>query len=359
VSERRRALEYCEAAAKTRADTRDYQELLANSRGSLGTALDFANQPAEAEPILRKGVAELQALVDGFPSFRSYREGLINWQRELSRNLFALQKYAESGAALEQVRVNEERLVRDFPGEARYTQELTQTVASQSYRAKLRQNPAPARNPDPSAAVALSPAGYAEAVKRARELAALHPMDWESLESAAEGMAGAVASICADNKLNVEARDKQVGDCAARAVQFLKQAMANGYTGMAYFNTLPCAKSLQKRPDYQALLEAPVTPPAHSPRKFKFDYPFDDPGPRHWEREGVTWTETQPSGIEHVYTISGPIVVNGMPGAKLERMSSSRQAAFVPDLDVGKTQYLWIRQSDGSWVHFGPNTDVE
>jgi len=332
--------------------------------------LEAANQHEEAEPILRRSLAELRAMVDDFPSNGGFRGALIRCQLGLSRNLISQKKEAESDAELEHARVGQERLARDFPEEARHQ---AQDLAFLIDRARTRQNPAPTKELNERAAVTrpqegslVSPASgrsdvndYAHAMKHAAELASLSSTGWEGLEAAAEVIAGALLSIQSDQRLDAEARDKQVEDCAGQAVDFLKQAMARGYTGLRYFDTLPCAKTLQQRPDYQALLAAPVTPPVHSPRKFTFDYLNADPGPRHWVRDGVTWTETQPSGVKNVYTIAGPFVLHGMPGAKLIQMSDTPQTLFVPDVDSRKIQHVWLFQANGTWGHFDSMRDVE
>jgi len=368
----RRAVEYFERAAKLQ-PTSQNRYVLAYNRGRLGMALSGTSLVDAAEFNLRKAVEELQKLVDEFPSYRDYRSGLILCQQELSKDLLSKNKNTQSNAVLEQVRLNQERLVGDFPAEARYSQELAKTVAILGDRAKTGVHSAKTLADDERAALAqprefdflstafaeLLKGNYEHAANIAREVATLNPGDWESLESAAEVMAGALPFIRVDNKLAAEARDKQAEDWSAQAVDFLKQAMANGYTGMAYFNTLPCAGSLQQRPDYQALLAAPVAPPAHCPKKFIFEYTYNDPGSRRWVRDGLTWTETQPSGIKNIYTITGPFVLDGMPGAKLVRMSPSHQTVFVPELGAAKKLCLWMRKADGAWTRLDPIRDVE
>jgi hypothetical protein len=48
-----------------------------------------------------------------------------------------------------------------------------------------------------------------------------------------------------------------------------------------------------------------------------------------------------------------------MPGAKLSRMGADHRTVFVPALEEGKTQYVWLLQADGTWGHFRPMTDVQ
>ena len=75
-------------------------------------------------------------------------------------------------------------------------------------------------------------------------------------------------------------------------------------------------------------------------------------------RDGVTWTETQPSGLKNVFTITGPFVLEGVPGSILIQMKS-KQAAFVPDMDAGRPPYLWLRGADGKWARFVAMKNVE
>ena len=348
VSARRRAVQCYEAAAKTRADSRDYREYLAITRGALGEALDADRRWTEAEPILRKGVEELQALVDEFPSFIRFRGSLMDCQKELSKNLRAQNKVSEADSLLEQIRLQQER---------------------QSQNAKQTPNAPGADQPRPIAApregdpvsVAfgeLRAGNYAQAVKLAQAFADPSPPDWQKSEAAAEVMAGALLLIQADPKLEDKARQKLASDCAAQAVDCLKRAVAAGFTGLAYFDSLPGAKALQSTAGYQMLVKAPAAPPADSPRRFTFDYPHKDPGPRVWVREGVTWTETQPSGVRNVFAIAGPFVLEGTEGSILIRMNSG-QAAFVPNLGAAKPSYLWLRGGDGKWGRFVAMKNVE
>ena len=360
ASKLRRAIECYETAIQAKPDWYTCRSLLAITRGDLGMALESANQLNDAVPILWKATAEFQSILAKFPSFKNCRENLVIYQKKLRSALLAQKKQAEAEAVLEQIRVNQERLARDFPQNAKYAKELAQTVASQNSQAGKGQDPATPTTVDSAAASASSPkaAAYAELIKNAQNLALLNSANWENLEAAAEGMAGEILRVRADDTLSEAARNSQVEAFADRAVKALNQAITKGYTGMAHFNTLPCAKALQHRAEYRALLVTPINPPTQGPKAFSFDYPFSDPGPRKWVREGLTWTETQPSGKKNVYTIVGRSTFNGMMGTKLERMGSLALKAFIPDVEPGVDHYLWILQKAG-WVRFGPNTGVE
>lgn len=368
----RKALDHFANSANERTDPRGFREVLAINRGRLGIALKDDNQLPAAELALRQAVAELQTLADEFPTNPNFREDLVTYLKSLNDVVLIQKKTAESPPLVERIRANRERLTLDFPDITHFGRDLQQMNLELGAAAKVGAPLPTGPRVKASFGTAVSPAGntvkpaaeasaeiYAEAIQQAGQAATHNDPEWEGLETAAETMASAVSLIQADARLDVATRDKQAEDCALRAVDFLRRAVEKDYKGMAYFNFRPFARPLQSRPDYQALLAAPVTPPAYSPQKFTFDYSYDDPGLRHWVRDGVTWTETQPSGLTHVYTIGGPMTLEGVRGSKLNRMSAGSQAVFIPDLGATDMPKLMMRKPDGSWVSLGPITSME
>jgi serine/threonine protein kinase len=128
-------------------------------------------------------------------------------------------------------------------------------------------------------------------------------------------------------------------------------------------------ESVEPKRDTQTL--APVPAPTvskaqelsqaleRSPTKFVLDYQSQpDPGRRTWVRRGATWTETQPSGVQNIYTVSRQLNVYGTEGSELNRTAGGI-TLFLPHLSSNGSWHLMVKQSDDHWVSIGEVKEVE
>lgn len=350
----------------------EYRRVRASTLSNLGDVLLWAGRDQEAEEATAKSCAEYQRLAAEFPSYNHYlwfasRREVVLGELYAKRNA-----EAESLAAWERAVSGYQRLVTVVPGSAVYAKELGQTLATLGAAALARKETKPALDFYRQAAAACPAVGYQQQVcalllknrdftaaeKAALDWASAESAGWEPREHAARVLLRVAGALPVDAESTAAKRDALL----AEIVHQLKQAAAQGFAGLADLEGNPAVlEMLRARQDFQQLRAAPPPPaPQGMPGRFSVDYPHgDDAGIRRWQRDGMTWTETQPSGEQHHFKITGAVTVNKLSGVQLRRDGETELMLFIPNLGSQGNPYLRMLQDDGTWESIGTMTELE
>lgn len=367
------AVECQEQAILSDLRNRDYRHALGNSLTNLGRLLLKQNRLDESEAQLRRATEMLRRLVDEFSTVSNYRAALADALESLALCLTQNGKAKEAEKWEEQLDKERTQLAAEFPDDKRYAEDELKTYALQAGRAFERRQWDTARDryervaalrPDSDThlrlcQIALETKDHAGLLKHAVEFARLSPSTWQSQESAAQFLCDALPMIESDVSLEPAARRAQLDACVGQICGLLKQAITRGFTGMAHLQSADRNRPLRERPEFLALINAVGTPPPLAPRRFSYDYIFDDPGPRSWVRDGLMWKETQPSGLVNTFVIAGEMELKGIPGTELRKLGPESLTLFVPNVGTALPTKLMMRKADGTWTPIGTLTSME
>ncbi|RBP39593.1 serine/threonine protein kinase [Roseimicrobium gellanilyticum] len=360
------AVECQEQAVTMRPRDRTYRHHLGNALSMLGTVLYYQDRATEAEPHVRRAIELHQEMAAEFPSIPLHRTALTEAREVLIYTCIKLGKSKEADALQELQQAELSRLASEFPDEKKHKDNVVKIFALQAARAYERREWSIAR--DRYQRVADATGGYdahlrlcqlaliskepATAVKHGVEFMEKAPINWQNYEVAARQFRDALALIRADAKTAPPDREQAAAECTGHLIKSLQKAVSLGFTGIAFIDHDERAAPLREHPDYQTLLQQSYAAPPRSPVKFQFDYRHDNPGIRHWTREGLTWTETAPKGETGTFTVMGPATVDGVSGTQLEKNGPRRLTVFLPDLGTPEPMSLKLRKPDGSWGAF-------
>ncbi|RYD35146.1 MAG: serine/threonine protein kinase, partial [Verrucomicrobiaceae bacterium] len=182
---------------------------------------------------------------------------------------------------------------------------------------------------------------------------------WQDQERAAGVIAQVLPIYAKDPGLTPAQRALSMDGASAQAIQLLQRAIDLGSPSLDKWRLSDNRfESLRDRPAFQALREAPPDPNGRAPSKFTFDYPFNDPGPRHWRREGDIWTEVQPSGQRNQYKFLHRARVRAVSGSVVSN-SASGITLFIPDPGTPEPAKLMLKTKPDGWRTLKELKDVE
>ncbi len=383
-----------ERLAGTTALKTSAREAAASFSQKRGEYLSRIGNPAAAVPALQHALELLQGLTRELPNRPDLRLAAGNAQLKIGDALRDSARLPEARSAYEEALAVLERLGADFPDVPKWHLSAVPALdkmaamraqagewpearsllnrATSLQREKYSRSPGPERQKlvellDRLVEADLQFGDYDAALAAAEASAQFYPDDWEPWHRAAQAGSRGLRVIARATFPDEAARTRKADEYSRRIVALLRQAITNGYDGIAGFCAKEDAPSLAGHAAFQDLLK---NPPAsldvearlklaleHSPQKFAIDYRSSDPGRRLWERKDRTWTEVQPSGARNVYTASAMIRVNDIPGTELSR-PDGKFTLFVPFRDE-ESAVMMIKMSGGVWGRFADMKDVE
>ncbi|MES2708193.1 MAG: serine/threonine-protein kinase [Verrucomicrobiota bacterium] len=374
----RQAITFHEAAVRSQPENREYRAVLAATFSNLAEMRRRGGDKNLAEPAFHRAAELYQELADRFPAYSSYPQAVVRCQRFLARFYDEQDRKEESQAAWERALTAQRQLISTAPRPPARPADLAGILVKLGEHARGRQAWSEAEDYYRQAATALPAAGYqlpvcelalarqdfATAAREALAWAAAVTEGWQVRERAADILLQAVRSELKDPTPDPDgSRARLVETQLTRTVELLRQAVAQGFLGLPWFENPGKNPLLRQRPDFQDLLRtAPAAfPPGLSvPAGFKLDYPQgSDPGVRRWTREGMLWTETQPSGKQNKFYTAGPGIFEKMPGTEIRRISDGGTALFIPDSSNTIPRDLHMKGFDGAWVLIGSITEME
>jgi eukaryotic-like serine/threonine-protein kinase len=366
-----------------------FRDALASFAGKSGALLCRMGKSAEGLAAMERAVESFQTLAREFPSRPEFRLSAASSRMNLGKALKSLKRIPEAAAKFDEALALQERLASEFPafraapiptlcelaalrGEANEWDEVQKLVkrAIELQKQEFERNPNKERVRSADLQKTLAEAeqklGYrAAAFATAWDAAKLCPDQWERWHLAASLGARCLQSVQNGFPMVGESSEKIVAEYPEAIIQMLRNAIENGYAGVAQFSTEEGVPSLAERPDFQALLE--LVPGLgggtedlqraleKGPVKFTYNYAFAEPGKRRWVRTEKVWIETQPSGSQNTFSVSAPTVVDGVAGTEITRPGF---VLFVPQRSSGPMR-LMMKGNSGAWVFLGAMEDVE
>lgn len=269
----RRSVEIHERVVREEPLNREFRRALAGTLSNLGTTLSAEGKQAEGQPVFLRSLEVSQKLVYECPSDGILQEQLIITRIALSDDL--AKRGLKGAAEKEMLRIcfDQQRLATEFPRSPKYAVELAASHAALAKFAQERKDwitaqreyeRALAANPrgdyhEPLCKLALEAGDHAAATLHAFAWGTSVPPSWETGKSAAEVVVRSLQLVLADVKLDEAERATLTDTYSRQAIVLLKQAVAQGYTGLAGFSTPELTASLRQRPDFQALLKTAPT----------------------------------------------------------------------------------------------------
>jgi tetratricopeptide (TPR) repeat protein len=352
---------------------------------------------AGGEVLLRRAVDVYRNLADEFSSRPSHRQAAAYVLTNLGSLLKDNGRVPEAVVAFEQAIGLHEKLAAEFTQVSKFDEALLQTlrfliqtrVALNEWpkarellkKAVAQQQKLFALSPDDNrrpladlqkelTEACLRVNDIPSAYNASCEAAKLVPDKWELWHRAACLGARCLSEAIRDVSLPRETRESIVTRYEEEVIELLRQAATKGFDRVAQFPADEGVPSLAVHPQFQTILT--IRPPGaqtpeeqlraleRCPTKFAFTYKHPpDPGRRIWARKGITWTETQPSGVQNVYVIAGPTTVNEVEGSELRRSDGSSTTLFVPYRESKGTKKLLIKGSSGRWGYLGTMEEIE
>ncbi|WP_052573882.1 serine/threonine-protein kinase [Haloferula sp. BvORR071] len=362
--------------------SRGNRDLLATTCMNLGHIMTFSGRWDEALVYLREAMTHYDRLAQDLPSVPEYRSSSARCRMLMGMSLLNLGRSWEAEPELQESIAAQHRLGEEFPADdkhatregvalevlAKLKRKAGDTAnARQLYEASIEcHRRALAARPDDVesskfiaerwhslAQMALDEGDAAQAVRNAREIPVTFPGRWEEYSAAARLVAQAVARVLTQQELPESERMIQAEQHAAVAVELLQKAIDARYPYVPELANDPDFEPLRVYPSFAALKEPPPEMPGAQPERFVFDYPYDDPGPRNWKREGDHWTETQPSGRSSEFRVVGRIRLRGVSGTEIEHLTEPDFHLFIPDRNTPDTPKLSMRRGDTPWAGLG------
>jgi tetratricopeptide (TPR) repeat protein len=341
----------------------EYRRLRGKSLSLLGGAL-VRNNEGSGEEQFAQALELRRKLTEEFPEEAEYLEAEISSHKDLSKALAARGLTAESEAELKRACDGQRRLAEEFHGDAKYVKPLAGLLAKLAGCAQRRNAWPEARDlysqamqaaplPEYRKAFiegALEARDYGAVVQEAKAMSLSTSGGWGARVRGAEFIATALPMVAQDASLEETKRTALVESYGGSVVELLQLAVKQGYADVAAFDTAP----LGERSDFQSLLRETATASSTGAHHFRYDRPNDpDPGVREWERDGATWTETQPSGAKSTFTVIGRTVVEKTRGTEIRRNGKGGSSLFIPDPDTPEPHFLRIKSSSGTWGAVG------
>jgi serine/threonine protein kinase len=391
----RQILPELETLAKETPGDPKYREALASFTGKSGAVLCRMGNASEGLAVLERAMESFETLATEFPTRPEFRLSAASGRVNLGKALKDLKRIPEASAKFDEALALQEKLASEFPKMPNFRAapisplselaglraEANEWVEAQKLltRATELQQKEFEREPNRErvrladlkrrlAEVEQKLGQPVAAFATAQDATALCPDRWERWHLAASFGARCLQSAATGVPVEGESREKIAEDYPKKIVQMLRNAIENGYDGVAQFCTQEGVPSLAERADFQALLKlVPGLPGGSddlkralekSPINFTFNLKSDkDPGKRKWVRIEKIWTETQPSGAQNIYSVSAPRVVDGVAGTELIR-NDGKIMLFVPQRSAGRMELLMM-QAYGKWGVLGAMEDVE
>jgi serine/threonine protein kinase len=338
-----------------------------------GRSAFSAGDYEEGDALFREARELARRNVDQYPGYSVYRENLMNVLNMIGNSYSQRGRDDEALEMLEELKVEQQRLMAAFPRSTAYPPLLAKTFAKLGDAALKKKDLSAAKDRYEQAfathridtycailcGIAIDMGDHATAVRRALESTGLAKPNWQKREWVAQRIGRALPLIAADAKLERAAREELIERCGSKAVEMLKEAVELGYTGIAQFRTPDITIDLRERPDFKALAAKEPAPPQGIASAFCFDYKGgDDPGIRKWRREGLLWTEAEPSGKINRYAIFGLLTVDGINGIEVRRNDGGQQV-FIPNPAGKESADLKMLIPGGSWRVIGRVTDMK
>lgn len=318
-----------------------FRYALALGNQSAGSSLVALKRPAEAEEAFRNSMEIQRALATEFPENAGYfnlaalsSDSIGNVRREAHDPQGAKECFRES-VQMQRKAINGE------PTNTGYRAALGNSLKSFGETCLLTND-------------------ATGAMTAASEIPRYFPNSWEDLERAAGFMAGAVPLLQGDPSMD-PASKRQVVDRAMRsAIGFLRTSIELGNIHQPDILDHAPFAILRDSPGFDELEKSFAPDPTdRSPSSFSFNYPFSDPGPRMWKREGQMWIEKSPSGVEKKFNIIRRIRQGDVSGTELGDAGGSGLSIFVPDLGTPLPTAVRMKQRAGKWADLGTIEKME
>ncbi len=369
---------------------RDHEQrkLLATTTQNLGHILTFANRHEEALVFLRESVSHSDHLAAELPSVPEYPSNAANSRSLIGLCLLRLDRGWEAEPELRAAIAVHHRLSEQFPQIpehparegvsldilAALKRKNRDWAAAREYYRKslachLRANELRPPSPndhnfhgerlDSMANTAIEQGDTDLAVADAMKIPDTGARRWNEAHAAAVIVAKAVAADLARADLPGAERRARADRHAASAIHLLQQAIDRGFPNVPDLGEMRDFASLRDYPAFRDLKEPPPDEIDHSPQRFIFDYPHDDPGPRKWVRTADLWLETQPSGKQNEFRIGKRIRYRTISGTELINTRDERMRLFIPDKDEPLPHRLFMSAGPGKWESIGELRDME
>ncbi|MCW1887334.1 serine/threonine-protein kinase [Luteolibacter flavescens] len=183
----------------------------------------------------------------------------------------------------------------------------------------------------------------------AASIADVFPSSWVDLERAASFSAQAGCLMGAEGK------ERATADL--QALGFIERSFESGHPEIGSLLLDSVFEDLRDEPRFIELQASAAEPVDNSPASFTYNYTFDDPGKRVWQREGEHWTETQPSGKTNRFRIVRRLRVNNISGTQIDALSGGL-SVFIPDRGTPLPGVLMMRTKPGPWGRLGEIGDI-
>jgi serine/threonine protein kinase len=360
-----------------------FRRNLADTCHNFAYYLHRSGKSEEALALQRRSMEMNRKLSVDFPVDSTFRYALALGNQSAGTSLVALRRPAEAVEAFRNSVEIQRALATEFPDNAGYfylaalssdsiakvrREENDPQAAKECFRDSVEMQ-RKALNVEPTnaayrSALGGSLRGFAEmcllthdatgAMTAAAEIPRYFPNSWEDLERAAGFMAGAVPLLDNDATMDPISKRQAVDRATQSAISFLKNSIELGNLQQPDVLEHAPFSVLRGSPGFDELekLFAP-DPTDRSPSSFSFNYPFSDPGPRMWKREGQIWIEKSPSGVEKKFNIVRRIRQGEVSGTELGDAGGSGLSIFVPDMGTLLPAVVKMKQRTGSWANLG------
>jgi serine/threonine protein kinase len=369
-------------------EDREERKLLATTTLNLGHLLTFANRFEEAMPFLRESAAHSDRLAGELPSVPEHASGAAMCRCLLGLCLLRLDRGWEAEPELKAAAAVHHRLAEQFPivpehpGREAIALDILGALkrkdrdwaAARDYylkslachrRADELRPPSPSDHNftgerlDSMASTAIEQGDTDLAVSDAMKIPDTGQRRWSEAHAAAVLVAKAVAADLANAELPEAERRARADRHAAVAISMLQQAIERGSPHVPDLAGFENLAPLRGYPGFRDLKELPAAEAGQGPRRFIFDYPHEDPGPRHWILSGETWQETQPSGKRSEFRVVKRIRNRGVSGTEIVNKANADMRLFVPDKDSAPPLQLRMYFPDTKWQPIGEIREVE
>lgn len=302
---------------------------------SAGHSLVALDRKPEAEKFFRDGAEILRALSSEFPLNGTYAY--------LTGTAF--ESMAQLRHAVKDMAAAKELLGDSFEMQRKA---LTTNLTNKMYQTAV------AEAIHDLAEFCLETGDAAGAMNAALEIPRYFPKDWEQQESAARFVAGAIPLIQSDTTMTPRDRRQAVEQAASSALDLLQCSIDLGSNHLPEIFSEPRLINLRGNARFDEM-EKNLAPAVdeRSPSSFRFNYAFDDPGPRVWKRDDKTWTEKPPTGQEKKFHIVRRVRVLGRPGTELTQEGDTGLTIFIPDKGTPEPAKILMKQGNGSWGSLG------
>jgi serine/threonine-protein kinase len=279
----RQALGLCERLAADYPAVAEYRQELARCHTNLGLLFSNLHRSADAEAAFRQGLRLREQLAADYPAVPSYRQELARSQNFLGRLWRDAGRRAEAEKAFQSALALQERLAAERPDVPAYRNDLGVTLnhlglvardggdaeqarqrfgqAVEHHQAALKANP---RQPASRRTLFRAVVNLSDALVQlkdhgglARAAEALYGgvlTGPESRYQAARLLARAVPLAEKDAALPEDQRQERVRAYAGRALDFLREAVQQGFQGAARLRNDPHLIALRGREDFRGLL---------------------------------------------------------------------------------------------------------